>query len=85
MAEEYGHVSDAFDNLPEEELLMTEQKGDFYLDKDTNAWCIFDGNKWLEIVPSLKVQALEEVGVFEGMGTCNIDIIRRALETVSDD
>jgi hypothetical protein len=24
MTEEYGHISDAFDNLPEEELLMTE-------------------------------------------------------------
>jgi hypothetical protein len=31
---------------------------------------------------SLKEQALEEVGVFEGMGTCNIDIIRRALESL---
>jgi len=35
--------------------------------------------------PSLKEQALEEVGVFEGMGTCNIDIIRRALEELPDD
>ena len=35
--------------------------------------------------PSLKQQALEEVGVFEGMGTCNIDIIRRALEAIPDD
>jgi len=35
--------------------------------------------------PSLKEQALEEVGVFEGMGTCNIDIIRRALEAIPDD
>jgi hypothetical protein len=34
---------------------------------------------------SLKEQALEEVGVFEGMGTCNIDIIRRALEALPDD
>ena len=34
--------------------------------------------------PSLKEQALEEVGVFEGMGTCNIDIIRRALESLPD-
>lgn len=34
--------------------------------------------------PSLKEQALEEVGVFEGMGTCNIDIIRRALEQLDD-
>jgi len=34
--------------------------------------------------PSLKEQALEEVGVFEGMGTCNIDIIRRALEALPD-
>ena len=34
---------------------------------------------------SLKEQALEEVGVFEGMGTCNIDIIRRALEAIPDD
>ena len=24
MNEEYGHISDAFDNLPEEELLMTK-------------------------------------------------------------
>ena len=35
--------------------------------------------------PSLKERALEEVGVFEGMGTCNIDIIRRALEALPDD
>jgi len=35
--------------------------------------------------PSLKEQALEEVGAFEGMGTCNIDIIRRALEALPDD
>ncbi|MGA0303977.1 MAG: hypothetical protein ACO3K3_07920, partial [Schleiferiaceae bacterium] len=35
--------------------------------------------------PSLKEQALEEVGVFEGMGKCNIDIIRRALEALPDD
>ena len=35
--------------------------------------------------PSLKEQALEEVGVFEGMGICNIDIIRRALEALPDD
>ena len=34
---------------------------------------------------SLKEQALEEVGAFEGMGTCNIDIIRRALEALPDD
>jgi len=26
MTEEYGHISDAFDNLPEEELLMSEQE-----------------------------------------------------------
>jgi hypothetical protein len=32
----------------------------------------------------LKEQALEEVGVFEGMGTCNIDIIRRALESLPE-
>jgi hypothetical protein len=35
--------------------------------------------------PSLKEQALEEVDAFEGMGTCNIDIIRRALEALPDD
>jgi hypothetical protein len=35
--------------------------------------------------PSLKKQALEEVGAFEGMGTCNIDIIRRALEAIPDE
>jgi len=33
VTEEYGHISDAFDNLPEEELLMTEDiqmpNGDF--------------------------------------------------------
>lgn len=33
---------------------------------------------------SLKEQALEEVGVYEGMGTCNIDIIRRALEAIPE-
>ena len=89
MNEEYGHISDAFDMLPEEELLMTEQQqalyGDVFLDKDTNVLYVFNGNKWLEIVPSLKEQALEEVGVFESMGTCNIDIIRRALEILPDD
>ena len=26
MTEEYGHISDAFDNLPEEELLMTHEE-----------------------------------------------------------
>ena len=26
MTEEYGHISDAFDMLPEEELLMTEEE-----------------------------------------------------------
>lgn len=26
MTEEYGHISDAFDNLPEEELLMTDEQ-----------------------------------------------------------
>ena len=34
--------------------------------------------------PSLAEVALEEVGVFEGMGTCNIDIIRRALERLQE-
>ena len=34
--------------------------------------------------PSLKERALEEVGVFEGMGTCNIDIIRRALKRLQE-
>jgi len=33
VTEEYGHISDAFDNLPEEELLMTgdiqQPNGDF--------------------------------------------------------
>jgi len=75
LTEEYGHIADAFDNLPEEELLMTdeqirtlrnlikdeiefaqidgmmtEQKGDFFVDKETNALYIFNGNKWLEVV-----------------------------------
>jgi hypothetical protein len=35
--------------------------------------------------PSLKERALEEIGAFEGMGTCNIDIIRRALEALPND
>jgi len=26
MTEEYGYISDAFDNLPEEELLMTDEQ-----------------------------------------------------------
>ena len=30
MTEEYGHISDAFDNLPEEELLMTEEQKELY-------------------------------------------------------
>ena len=30
MTEEYGHISDAFDNLPEEELLMTEEQQQLY-------------------------------------------------------
>ena len=33
---------------------------------------------------SLAEEALEEVGTFEGMGTCNIDIIRRALERLQE-
>ena len=33
---------------------------------------------------SLAEKALEEVGAFEGMGTCNIDIIRRALERLQE-
>lgn len=40
---------------------------------------------WRETKGSSKERALEEVGVFEGMGTCNIDIIRRALEVLPDD
>ena len=31
---------------------MTEQKGDFFLDKYTNVLYIFDGNEWLKIVPT---------------------------------
>ena len=34
--------------------------------------------------PSLKEQALQEVDALEGMGTCNIDIIRRALEALPE-
>ena len=34
--------------------------------------------------PSLKKQALQEVDALEGMGTCNIDTIRRALEQLDD-
>jgi len=30
MAEEYGHISDAFDMLPEKELLMTEEQQELY-------------------------------------------------------
>ena len=30
MTEEYGHIFDAFDNLPEEELLMTEYEQKVY-------------------------------------------------------
>jgi hypothetical protein len=30
VTEEYGHISDAFDNLPEEELLMTEEQKELY-------------------------------------------------------
>ena len=30
MTEEYGHISDAFDNLPEEELLMTEDQRELF-------------------------------------------------------
>ena len=30
MTEEYGHISDAFDMLPEEELLMTEEQQELY-------------------------------------------------------
>ena len=35
--------------------------------------------------PSLKEQALEEVRAWQGMGTCNINIIIRALEALPDD
>jgi len=30
MNEEYGHISDAFDMLPEEELLITEEQKELY-------------------------------------------------------
>jgi len=30
--------------------VMTEQKGDFFIDKETNMLYIFNGNKWLEVV-----------------------------------
>lgn len=33
---------------------------------------------------SLKEQALQEVDALEGMGTCNVDTIRRALERLDD-
>ena len=32
--------------------MTEEQKGDFFLDKDTSVLYIFDGNEWLEIVPT---------------------------------
>jgi hypothetical protein len=51
-------------------------------------WGVHGYNKLYEArrpkPPSLKEQALEEVGAFEGMGTCNIDIIRRALESLPE-
>ena len=34
--------------------------------------------------PSLKEQALSELSSLEDMGTCNADIIRRALEQLDD-
>ena len=52
--------------------------------KGVPAWSLLRLNRRPK-PPSLKEQALEEVGVFEGMGTCNIDIIRRALEAIPDD
>ena len=30
MTEEYGHISDAFDMLPKEELLMTKEQQELY-------------------------------------------------------
>lgn len=51
-------------------------------------WGVHGYNKLYEVrrpkPPNLKEQALEEVGAFEGMGTCNIDIIRRALESLPE-
>jgi len=35
--------------------------------------------------PSLKEQALEEVRAWKGMGTCNINIIIRALKAIPDE
>jgi len=34
---------------------MKYYKGDFFLDKDTHTMYIFDGNEWLEIVPTSKI------------------------------
>jgi hypothetical protein len=78
------------------ELFIARQASRWGADQELEACCEFDATVYSTDCadklrrhrrpkpPSLKEQALEEVGVFEGMGTCNIDIIRRALESLPD-
>jgi hypothetical protein len=78
-------------------MTITTEAAQWGADQELEACCEWFANEGYGTAPdrlraarrpkplSLKEQALEEVGVFEGMGTCNIDIIRRALEALPDD
>ncbi len=37
---------------------MKYEKGGVFLDKDTHKLYIFDGNKWLEIVPNCELRKI---------------------------
>ena len=81
-ADQRGEVNEAkLQQARDEEL---EACCEVLQQKGVPAWSLLRLNRRPK-PPSLKEQALEEVGVFEGMGTCNIDIIRRALEAIPDD
>jgi len=79
------------------ELWLIERAAEWGADQELEACCKWTTANFGELPgqnlhlfrrpkpQSLKEQALEEVGVFEGMGTCNIDIIRRALEAIPDE
>ena len=79
--EQRGEVNEAeLQQARDEEL---EACCELLKQKGVPAWSLLRSHRRPK-PPSLKEQALEEVGAFEGMGTCNIDIIRRALETLPD-
>ena len=37
---------------------MTYQKGDFFLDRYTQKFYIFDGNEWMEIIPTCELKKI---------------------------